>query len=74
MDLKTVVAEVGSWPVEDRLQLVEEIYNGLIDEGAGPEVTDDLKAMLDHRLEALDARPNDVMTWDAIVAHVRRAR
>ncbi len=74
MDLKTVVAEVGSWPVEHRLQLVEEIWSGLVEQGVEPEISDDLKALLAARLDALDADPDNVVTWDEIVAHVRRPR
>ena len=33
MDLSSVISEVGAWPVEDRLRLMEEIGAGLLDEG-----------------------------------------
>jgi len=29
MDLKTVLDEVGAWPAEQRLRLVEEVWGGL---------------------------------------------
>ncbi len=74
MDLKTVVSEVGSWSVDERLQLVEEIWNGLLDQGFEPEMAEDLKAILEQRLDALDANPDDVTTWESIVDHVRRPR
>ena len=72
MDLKTVLSEVGTWPVEDRLQLVEEVWGGLHDEAYEPELTDDLKAKLDRRLAALDANPRNVTTWEEIQQYVRR--
>jgi len=62
MDLKAVLNEVRSWSVEDRLQLVEEIWQGLGEIGDAPELTEDLKAILDRRLAALDANPENVMT------------
>jgi putative addiction module component (TIGR02574 family) len=74
MDLQTVINEVDSWPVEDRLRLMEEIWEGLRDQGFEPELTDELKAMLDRRLEALDANPENVKTWEEIKRHVRRPR
>ncbi len=74
MDLSTVLTAVGSWPVEDRLQLMEEIWDRLADEGYEPELTDELKAKLDRRLAALDANPQDVTTWEAITQHVRGSR
>ena len=74
MDLKAVLSEVRSWPVEDRLQLVEEIWQGLGEVGDASELTEDLKAVLDRRLDALDANPDDVTTWEEIKEYVRRAR
>ncbi len=74
MDLGTVMAAVGSWPVDDRLRLMEEIWNQLADEGHEPELTDELKAKLDRRLAALDANPQNVTTWEAITERVRRPR
>jgi putative addiction module component (TIGR02574 family) len=74
MDLETVLAEVRSWPVEDRIRLMEEIREGLADEECEPELTDELKDLLDRRLAALDADPENVTTWEAIKEHVRRPR
>ncbi len=56
MDLKAVLSEVQSWPAEDRL-LIEELWDGLTDEGHEPEPTEALKDLLDRRLEALDKNP-----------------
>ena len=74
MDVKTVTAEVGSWSVEHRLQLVEEIWDSLVTEGIELPVSDELRALLDGRLAALTANPDDVLTWDEVVSHVRRPR
>jgi putative addiction module component (TIGR02574 family) len=74
MDLMTVIREVGAWPVEDRLRLMEEIWEGLLDDGYEPELTDELKAKLDRRLAALDADPENGTTWDAIKEYVRLPR
>ena len=74
MDLMTVISEVGAWPVEDRLRLMEEIWEGLLDEGYEPELTEELKTKLDRRLEALEANPDNVTTWDEIKEYVRRPR
>ena len=74
MDLKSVLSEVETWPVEDRLQLLEEIWEGLGDQGHAPELSEDLKALLDRRLAALDANPGDVITWNEIKDYVRRPR
>lgn len=74
MDLQTVLTAVESWPVEDRLRLMEEIWDRLADRGYEPELTGDLRAKLDRRSAALDANPDDVTTWEAIQEFVRRPR
>jgi len=74
MDLKTVLTEVQTWPPEDRLRLIEEVWDGLSEEGSAFELTEELKDLLDRRLAALDADPGNVLTWDEIKAYVRRPR
>ena len=74
MDLKAVLTEVQCWPPEDRLRLIEEVWDGLSEEGYEPELTEELKDLLDRRVAALDADPGNVLTWDEIKAYVRRPR
>ncbi len=74
MDLKTVLSDLGTWPVEDRLRLVEEVWDRLHDQHHEPELTEALKAKIDRRLAALDANPQNVTTWAAITEFVRRPR
>ncbi len=74
MDMKTVLDAVHSWPAEDRLRLIEEVWDGLSDEDRDPELTDDVKALLDRRLAALDADPANVLTWEQIRQSARRPR
>lgn len=69
-----MLAEVQAWPAEDRLRLSEEVWDGLSDEDSQPGLTEDLKALLDRRLAALDADPGDVVTRDEIKAYARRPR
>ncbi len=47
MDLKTVLLEVRSWPAGDRLRLVEQVLDGLSEEGIEADLTEDLKDLLD---------------------------
>ena len=76
MDLKTVLTETDSWPVEDRLRLVHELWDRMIDQGFEPELTDEQKAELDRRLADDDAAPGDVVPWEDVkaqaLARIRR--
>jgi putative addiction module component (TIGR02574 family) len=74
MDLKSVPAEVQSWSAEDRLRLIEAVWDGLSNEGSEPELTEELKDLLDRRLDAIEANPGNFITWSAIKAYVRRPR
>ncbi len=74
MDLKTVLTEIQSWPAQDRLRLIEEVWDRLSDEACEPELSDDLKDLLDRRLAALGSDPGNVVTWDQIKEYVRRPR
>lgn len=68
MDMQAVFSEVNSWPVEDRLQLIGSIWDGIIEEGHKPLIDDDLKTELDRRCDKLDRNPHDVVTWEAVRA------
>jgi putative addiction module component (TIGR02574 family) len=74
MDMATALKEIRAWPVEDRLELVEQVWDSIAESDWKPELTEELKAKLDQRLEALDKNPDDVLTWEDIVAYVRRKR
>ena len=74
MDLSAVLREVDSWPVDDRIRLVQEVWGRLVDRGLEPDLTDDQKAEFDRRLAEIEANPDAVTTWEAIKAHVRRPR
>ena len=75
MDLQTVLTQVDSWPIEDRLQLMERIWDRLLNEGYEPELTDAQKAEIDLRIAEDDAAPDDVVAWDEVKNDaLRRAR
>ena len=68
MDLTTMLHEVDSWPVDDRIRLVLEVWDRLVDRGDGPELTEELKAELDRRLAEDEADPDDVVPWEEVEA------
>jgi putative addiction module component (TIGR02574 family) len=74
MDLQTVLQEVDSWPVEERLRLVEAVWDQLLDAGVQPELTEAQRAELDRRVAALAANPEDVVPWEDVQRFLRRPR
>jgi putative addiction module component (TIGR02574 family) len=71
MNLEAILAEVQTWPTADRLRLIEEVWDGLSDDAEEPELSDELKAELDRRLEVLDQNPDAVVPWEAVEARAR---
>jgi putative addiction module component (TIGR02574 family) len=68
MDLQTVLTEVESWPIEDRIQLVQEVWDRLVGQGHEPGISDELKAELDRRLAAHRVNPGAAIPWEQVEA------
>jgi putative addiction module component (TIGR02574 family) len=66
MDLKSVLSEVGAWPIEERLRLVEEVWDGLCEQGLSTDADDEVKHLLDRRLESLEQNPDAVIPWETV--------
>lgn len=70
MDLQSVLEEVESWSVEDRLRLMERIWDGMLGPDRGDEtgLTEAQRAEIDRRLADDDANPDDTVTWQEVKA------
>jgi putative addiction module component (TIGR02574 family) len=68
MGLAAVLSEVDSWPPEDRIRLVQEVWDRLVAQGDEPGLTEELKTELDRRLADDDATPDDVVPWEEVKA------
>ena len=66
MDLPSVLREVDAWPAEDRVLLVQELWDRLVDQAYEPKIWEILKEELDRRLAADDAAPDEVVSWDEV--------
>jgi putative addiction module component (TIGR02574 family) len=61
MDFETVLTEVRSWPTDERLRLISEVWNDLSVEGQPPELSEELRALLDCRIDALEQNSDAVV-------------
>ena len=68
MDYQAVLNELESWPVDDRVRLVQDVWDRLADQGYEPELTAETKAELDRRIEELDRNPAAGIPWEAVKA------
>lgn len=71
MDVTTAIRETSTWPIEDQLELVEEMWDRIIGAGWQPEVDAELQAVLDERASELDGKPSRAISWDQLVQSVR---
>ena len=55
-------------PIEERLVLVEEIWDSIAADSAAVPLTDAQRAELQKRIEDDDAHPDDVVPWEQVKA------
>ena len=67
--------------VNEQIELVEAIWNGIVSRDEAPSLTDAQITELDHRLADHVANPNDVIGWDkekaaalAKIKHIGRGK
>jgi putative addiction module component (TIGR02574 family) len=65
MDVMTIMKEVGSWPVEDRMRLIEEVWDSLSDR-AGSVLSEAHQRDLQRRLDAYRDHPKTGSSWDEV--------
>jgi len=70
MDYQAVLSEVESWPIDDRIRLVQDVWDRLVDQGYEPELTEEMKAELDRRIEEMDRNPDSGVPWEEVKARV----
>ncbi len=69
MEFQAVLEAVRSWPVEDRVRLVDQIHDDL--QAGDPNLTPELIEELERRLADCKANPGDVITWEEVMAEAR---
>ena len=52
--------------IEERIMLIEEIWDSIVAEQHMPELTEDQKAELDRRIKAYRSSPGTGVTWEAL--------
>ena len=70
MSVDALLKEIESLPDEER----EQFFRQLEERYPAPEMTPELAALLDERNAAYEANPNEVYTWEEVVAYVKRKK
>jgi putative addiction module component (TIGR02574 family) len=71
---KFSAADVLELPVQERLRLVEDIWNSIADAPEALELTSEDKRLLDERLEARQRNPNAGSPWEEVYARITSRR
>ena len=72
MDISATLNEIAALKVEDRILLVQAIWDSIAAEEAYPELTDEQKQELDNRIAESDAESDNVMTWQEVRNSIRK--
>jgi len=70
MDRQKLLNEALTLPVEERMELAQELWDSVDD--AELTLTDELKRELDRRLEQLDKNPQNAIPWQEAKAEILR--
>lgn len=71
MDITATLNEITALSVEDRIRLVQAIWDSIAAEQAYPDLTEVQKRELDRRITDYEANPDDVLTWEEIKASIK---
>lgn len=69
---KTDVTQLLKLPAEERMRLLEVIWESLVTEPSGPAMSEAHRAALDERLAEHERDPDEVVTRDEVLAEARR--
>jgi putative addiction module component (TIGR02574 family) len=71
MDISATLNEIASLTVEERIHIVQAIWDSIAAEQAYPDLTEAQKQELDRRIEDAEANPDDVLTWAEVKASIK---
>ena len=74
MSVATIIEQIEELNPDEKADLVYRVWNQLVDSRWQPPLSESHTEIIDRRIKALDANPQATLTWDEIVAHVRRER
>lgn len=66
MNIDSVLDSVRSWPIDHKLRLIEQLWDQVADAVPDADLSDDLKAFLNSRLQEDDEAPDDTVPWDQV--------
>ncbi len=66
--------QLKSLSIDDRIEIVQVVWDSIAEENGVPPLSDELRSLLQKRLSEDEANPDDVETWDEISAALKVQR
>lgn len=66
MDFPTTLSTINALSVDERIRLVEAVWDGIVAEQSMPKLTEPQKQELHRRLEDHQSSPDDVVAWEEV--------
>jgi len=70
MNITATLNEIKALSIEDRIMLVQAIWDSIAAEQVGPKLTEAQRQELDRRIADGEANPNNVLTWSEMRSSV----
>jgi len=74
MDITATLNEIAALSVEDRIRLVQAIWETIAADRVYPDLTEVQKREIDRRITDNEVNPDNVLTWEEIKAFVKEQR
>ncbi len=74
MNTTSILTEVEKLPIDDQVELVQQIWNRIVDSDARIELTDAQKAEISRRSAELDANPDIAVPWEEVKRSLQERR
>lgn len=68
----TEIKNILKLSVNERIQLVQTIWDSIATDTEGSQISEEHKKILDERLEAHKNNPNDVVSWNEVKKSVKK--
>ena len=72
MDITATLNEITALSIEDRILLVQAIWDSIAAEQGYPDLTETQEDELDRRIDSHERDSDNVLTWDEIKASVKK--
>ncbi len=71
MNITNTLNEIVALSIEERINLVQDIWDSIAADQACADLTDGQKQELERRTADYEANPDNVMTWEAVKASIK---